>query len=73
MQEPLMRRRKTVDPEVMNNYPDRLRKGAFWVRGYFVSTVREARLVDQIRAYVRKPGPLAPLELLRQSDPLRLF
>ena len=49
------------------------RKGALWARGYFGSTVREARRTDQIRAYLRKHGPLAPLEPVRQRDPLRLF
>ena len=50
-----------------------LRKDQLWARGYFVSSVSEARLTDNIRTYIRRQGHLAPLEPVPRSDQLCLF
>ena len=68
--------KKATGQELLAEFPalrQQLWKGAFWARGYFVSTVGETRLSDQIRAYIRKQGQLAPLEPVRPRDQLRLF
>ena len=70
------RLKKETGPQLLAEFPhlrQQFRKGALGARGYFVSTVSEARLTDQIRAYLRKQGQLAPLEPVCQSDQLRLF
>jgi len=68
--------KKATGQEVLAEFPalrQQFRKSTLWARGYFVSTVGEDRVSDQIRAYIRKQGQLAPLEPVRQSDQLSLF
>ena len=68
--------KKATGQELMAEFPalrHQFGQGALWARGYFVSTVGEDRVSDQIRAYIHKQGQLAPREPVRQSDQLSLF
>jgi len=70
------RLRSETGKRLFREFPElrqQFRHGPLWARGYFVSTVSDARLTDKIRAYIGRHGTVTSLEPVRPSDQLSLF